>query len=109
MFSLLTLPFRIVFGLFFGLLALPFAFIAMPFALVGIVLFLPFLLLRFVIKAAVGLVMLPVVLLLAGIVCAALLVAAAVAILIPLSPLLLIGFIVWAVTRNSRAAIAVRG
>ncbi len=109
MFHLLTLPFRIVFGLFFGLLALPFALLLLPFALIGSVLFLPFLLLRFVIKAAVGLLVLPIVLLLAGIVCVALFFAAALAVLIPLSPFLLLALVVWAVTRNSRAAIAVRG
>jgi len=109
MFSLLTLPFRIVFGLFFGLLALPFALIGLPFALLFGLLFLPFLLLRFVIRAAVGLVVLPIVLLVAGLVCAALFAAAAMAILVPLSPFLLLAFIVWAVTRNSRAAIATQG
>ena len=109
MFHLLTLPFRIVFGVFFGLLALPFALLALPFALIGLVLFLPFLLLRFVLRAAVGLIVLPIVLLVAGLAVAALFSAAALAILIPLSPFLLIALLVWAVTRNSRAAIAVRG
>ena len=109
MFHLLTLPFRIVFGLFFGLLALPFALLFLPFALIGAVLFLPFLLLRFVLKAAVGLVVLPVVLLVAGIVCAALFLAAALAVLVPLTPFLLLGLLVWAIMRSSRAAIAVRG
>ena len=109
MFHLLTLPFRIVFGVFFGLLALPFALLALPFALIGLVLFLPFLLFRFVLRAALGLIVLPIVLLVAGLAFAALFFAAALAILIPLSPFLLIALLVWAVTRNSRAAIAVRG
>ena len=52
MFHLLTLPFRIVFGLFFGLLALPVALLFLPVAIVGAVLFLPFLLLRVVLKAS---------------------------------------------------------
>ena len=43
MVHLLTLPFRIVFGLLFGILLLPFALLAFP-----------FLLLRFVVKAAAG-------------------------------------------------------
>lgn len=106
---LLTLPFRIVFGLFVGLLALPFALLLLPFALVGSILLLPFLLIRFFVRAAVGLVVLPFVLLIGALVCGALLFAAALAVLVPLSPLLLVAFIVWAVTRNSRAAIAARG
>src|SRR5581483_10814020 len=109
MFHLLTLPFRIVFGLFFGLLALPFALLCLAFAVVGAVLFLPFLLLRFVLRAAVGLIVLPVVLVVAAIVCAALLFAAALEVLIPLAPFLLIAWLVWAVTRSSPAAIAARG
>lgn len=109
MFHLLTLPFRIVFGLLFGLLALPFALLALPFALFFAVLWLPFLLLRFVIKAVVGLVLLPVMLVVAVIVGAALLFAFSMAVLLPLSPFLLLGLLVWALTRNSRAAIAVRG
>lgn len=109
MFHLLTLPFRIVFGLALGLLALPFALLALPFALFFAVLWLPFLLLRFVIKAAVGLVLLPVMLVVAVIVGAALLFAFSMAVLLPLSPFLLLGLLVWALTRNSRAAIAVRG
>ena len=59
MFWLLTLPFRIAFGLLFALIALPFALLALPFALLA----LPFLLLRLVIKTAVALVVLPLVLL----------------------------------------------
>jgi hypothetical protein len=53
--------------------------------------------------------MLPIVFVVALVVCAALAIAFAMAVLLPLSPLLLVGAIVWAVTRNSRAAIAVRG
>jgi hypothetical protein len=58
MFEILTLPFRLVFGIFCSLLALPFALLAIPFAL----LYLPFLFLRFLVKAVVALVMLPFVL-----------------------------------------------
>ncbi len=116
MFHLLTLPFRIVFGVFFGLLALPFALLALPFALLALplallfaVLWLPVLFLRFVIKAAIGLLVLPIVLLVGAIVVGALLFGAAMAVIVPLSPLLLIAFVIWAVTRNSPAASAVRG
>ena len=58
MVSLLTLPFRLVFGILFGLIALPFALLALPLAL----LYLPFLLLRVLLKGIVGLVLLPFVL-----------------------------------------------
>jgi hypothetical protein len=109
MFHLLTLPFRIVFGVFFGLLALPFALLALPFALIGLVLFLPFLLFRFLFRAALAMIVLPILLLVGAVVCAALLFAAGVAILLPLSPFLLLGLLVWALTRNSRAAIATQG
>lgn len=78
----------------------------MPF--VGIFL-LPFLLLKLMFRAIFGLLMLPIVLLVMFAVFAALALGFAMAVLVPLSPLLLIAFIVWAVTRNSRAATVVRG
>jgi hypothetical protein len=91
MFYLLTLPFRIVFGVFLALLALPFLLLALPFALLA----LPFLLLRFVFKAIVGLVMLPIVLFVVLIVGAAMAFAFVMAVLVPLAPFLLIAGIVW--------------
>ena len=98
MFFLLTLPFRIAFGLFFGLLLLPFA-----------LLFLPFLLLRFVIKTAVMLVVLPVVLVaVAGAMLVALL-GIGLVVAIPLLPFAFIAFLVWAVMRSSRAATVIPG
>ena len=110
MFHLLTLPFRIVFGVLFGLLALPFALLLLPVAIVGCVLFLPFLLLRIVLKATVGLIVLPIMLLVAGVLCVALLFAAAFALLVPLAPFALVAFVVWYyATRSSRAATVVRG
>ena len=48
MFCLLTLPFRLFFGLLFGLLFLPFT-----------ILLLPFILLRIILKAAFALIMVP--------------------------------------------------
>jgi len=78
----------------------------MPF--IGIFL-LPFLLLKLLFRAIFGLIMLPIVLFVVFIVFAALALGFTMAVLVPLSPLLLIAFIVWAVTRNSRAATVVRG
>ena len=98
---LLTLPFRIL----FGLVLLPFALLALPFAL----LLLPFLILRFVVKAAVALVVLPFVLFVGVIVCVALAIAFSLAILAPLLPFAMLAFFVWAIARNSQAAIAARG
>lgn len=101
MFHLLTLPFRLAFGLVLGILILPFA-----------LLLLPFLLLRFVVKALVGLIVLPFALVAAafGIFFAAL--GLALAVIVPLLPLALIGLGVWAVVQmlrpRSQAAIAVR-
>ena len=86
---LLTLPFRIL----FGLVLLPFALLALPFAL----LLLPFLILRFVVKAAVALVVLPFVLFVGVIVCVALAIAFSLAILAPLLPFAMLAFFVWAV------------
>jgi hypothetical protein len=98
MFFLLTLPFRIVFGLFFGLLFLPFA-----------LLFLPFLLLRFVIRMAVMLIALPFALLAVGaaLLCAVLAVGLVLA--IPLLPFAFIALCIWAITRSSRAASVIPG
>ncbi|MCU1384356.1 MAG: hypothetical protein JWL71_3053 [Acidobacteria bacterium] len=91
MFFLLTLPFRIAFGLLFGLLLLPFALLIVP-----------FLLLRVVLKSLVLLVALPFVLLAVG---GALLVAFAAvlcAVMIPLLPFAFVALCVWAIVRSSR-------
>ena len=79
--------------------------LTLPLALLA----LPFLLLRFMVRALFGLIMLPIVLLVAVVVSFAVAFAFAMAVLLPLAPFLLIGAIVWAVTRNSRGAIAARG
>jgi hypothetical protein len=62
--------------------------------------FLPFLLLRVLIKTTLALVMLPFVLLVAGIGVAFAIVAASVAILLPLAPFALVGFCVWLLFRH---------
>jgi hypothetical protein len=97
-FYLLTLPFRLFFGLLCGLIFLPLT-----------ILFLPFILLRIFLKAAFALVMLPFALVMAfvGIVFAVL--AVSFAILIPLMPFVIVGVCVWLLTRNSRAATVARG
>jgi hypothetical protein len=69
--------------------------LALPFAL----LLLPFLILRFVVKAAVALVVLPFVLFIGAIVCVALAIAFSLAILVPLLPFALLAFLVWALVR----------
>ncbi len=94
MFFLLTLPFRIAFGLLCGVLFLPF-----------MLLLVPFLLLRVMIKAAVGLIVLPIALVLAfaGFLIACL--AVSFAVLIPLLPIAFLVFCVWAVVKlTSRPA-----
>ena len=93
--GLLTLPFRVFFGLLFGILFLPFA-----------ILFLPFLLLRLVIKAAVLVFILPFVLIAAVFAAGVALIAVVFAILAPLLPFVVVGLIVWAVMRASRPAYA---
>lgn len=95
---LLTLPFRIFFGVLFGLVLLPFT-----------LLFLPFLLLRAVIKLTFLLVLAP---LIAIVTVGALLVAGFavfLVLLLPLLPFALVGLFIWAIVRASRPAYAVRG
>jgi len=94
---LLTLPFRIFFGLLFGLLLLPFT-----------LLFLPFLLLRAVFKLALLAFLAP---LIALVTVGVLLVAGfalVFALLLPLLPFAFVGLIVWAIVRASRPAYALR-
>jgi hypothetical protein len=69
------------------------------FCLLLLPLFLPFLILRILIKATVALVMLPFVLLIAGIGLAVAAFAVSLAILIPLTPFFLIALFVWALIR----------
>ena len=88
MFFLLTLPFRIFFGLLCGLLFLPF-----------VLLLVPFLLLRVVIKTAVLLVALPFVLLAVGGALLVACVAVLFALLIPLLPFAFVALCVWAIVR----------
>jgi hypothetical protein len=95
---LLTLPFRLFFGLLLGLIFVPFT-----------ILFLPFILLRIVLKTAFALIMLPFALVMAFIGIAFAVLAVSFAILIPLMPFVVIGVCVWLLTRNSRAATVVRG
>jgi hypothetical protein len=69
------------------------------FCLLLLPLFLPFLILRILIKTTVALVMLPFVLLVAGIGLAFAAFAVSLAVLIPLTPFFLIALFVWAVIR----------
>jgi len=94
MFDLLTLPFRLVFGLLCAVLFLPFA-----------LLLLPFLILRFVVKALVLLVALPFVLLAAGVAMVVALIAVVFALMVPLLPFAFVAFCVWAIVRSSRPAL----
>jgi hypothetical protein len=93
MFFLLTLPFRIAFGLLCGVLLLPFALLIVP-----------FLLLRVLLKSLVLLVALPFVLLaVAGAVLAAF-AAVLFALMIPLLPFAFVALCIWAIVRSSRPA-----
>jgi hypothetical protein len=91
MFHLLALPFKLFFGLVFGVLVLSFG-----------LLILPFLLLRFVIKALVLLVALPFVLLAVGAGLVVALVAVLCVLMIPLLPFAFVALCVWAIMRSSR-------
>ena len=94
---LLTLPFRIFFGLLFGLLLLPFT-----------LLFLPFLLLRAVFKLALLAFLAP---LIALVTVGVLLVAGfalVFALLLPLLPFAFVGLIIWAIVKASQPSYALR-
>lgn len=94
MFYLLTLPFRLAFGLLCAVLFLPFA-----------LLLLPFLLLRFVIKSLVLLVALPFVLLAVGAAMVVALIAVVFALMVPLLPFAFIVLCIWAIVHSSRPAL----
>jgi hypothetical protein len=97
-FYLLTLPFRLFFGLLCGLIVLPFT-----------ILFLPFLLLRLILKAVFAIVMLPFALLLGVVGIAIALIAVSFALFLPLMPFLFVAACVWLLMRSSRAATAIQG
>ena len=83
-----------------------FFFITLPFRIAFAVLFFPLWLAKTVVKLAVGVVMVPL-LLLVGVVLAVLAaLAAIVAIIAPLLPLLIVGLLAWAVFRSFRPAVA---
>jgi len=95
---LLLLPFRLLFGIVFGLMALPLVILLLPSALV---LWLPFAILRLTLKLAFGILVLPIV--------AIAILVGGVALLVPLLPLLLLAFVAWAVWRMmSRSTSLVR-
>ena len=89
---LLLLPFRLLFGVVFGLVALPFVILLLPLALL---LWLPFAILRFTLKLAFAILVLPIV----AIATIVGLLVGGVALLIPLIPLLALAFVAWAVWR----------
>jgi hypothetical protein len=91
---LLFLPFRLA----LGIIALPFVLILLPFALL---LWLPFAILRASLRLVVGLVVLPIVLtaLALGLLVAG--VGVALAVVVPLLPVLVFVFCIWAVVRLS--------
>jgi len=94
-----------MFGLVFGLLA---AVVVIPVALM-LLLWLPFMLLRFTFRLAALIFIVPIVIgtLLFAAVAAG--VAVLFAVLLPLVPIAAIVFVVWALTRSSRAATVIPG
>ena len=93
---LLLLPFRLVFGIVAGLVVLPVVLILLPFALL---LWLPFAMLRMALRLVAGLVVLPIVLvaLVLGLVAAG--AGMALAVVVPLLPVVVIALGIWAVVR----------
>ena len=102
MFWLVSLPFRLLFGIVFGLLALPFAIVLLPFALL---LWIPFLLLKVAFRLTAALLLVPLFavfgvigLLVGGV--------ALLAVFIPLIPIALLLAFGWMLFRGARAATA---
>jgi hypothetical protein len=95
---LLLLPFRLLFTVVFGLLALPFLIVLLPFALL---LWIPFVLLKLTLRVALGVVLLPVmaVLMIAGLFVAG---AAAAALFVPIGLCLVAAAALWGVFRPAR-------
>jgi hypothetical protein len=95
-FCLLTLPFKIFFGVLLAILLLPFT-----------LLLIPFFLLRLLIKTAVFIVVLPFALLAAMIGLGVAFIGVVLALVVPLLPLAFVVFCVWAIVRMaSRPAFA---
>jgi hypothetical protein len=80
--------------------------ITLPFRIAFAVLFFPFWLAKTVAKLAVGIVMVPLLLLLGVVVAVLAALAAIVAIIAPLLPLLIVGLLAWALFRSIRPAVA---
>jgi hypothetical protein len=93
---LLFLPFRLTFGIIAGLVVLPFVLILLPFALL---LWLPFAMLGMALRLVAGLVVLPIVLvaLVLGLLAAG--IGMALAVVVPLLPVIAIALCIWAVVR----------
>lgn len=88
------------------LIKMLFFVITLPFRIAFAVLFFPFWLAKTVVKLAVGVVMVPLLLLVGGALAVLAVMAAIAAMLAPLLPLLIVGLLVWAVFRSFRPAVA---
>lgn len=93
---LVLLPFRLLFAIVFGILALPFVLLLLPFALL---LWIPFLLLKFTVRLALGLLLIPL-MLVGGLLGIVLFGVAAVAAMVPLLPIAFVAFLLWMVMRR---------
>jgi hypothetical protein len=93
---LVLLPFRLLFTLIFGLLALPLIVLLLPIALL---LWIPFLVLKFAFRLATGLILLPLVAAAAvlGVILAG---VAAVALMLPIVPIILMLGLAWLLLRR---------
>ncbi len=102
MFWLVSLPFRLLFGIVFGLIALPFAIVLLPFALL---LWIPFLLLKVALRLTALLLLLPIVAVfgLAGMLVGG---VALVAVFVPLMPIAMLLLFGWMLFRGARAVTA---
>jgi hypothetical protein len=96
-------------GLLFGLFLLLMIAGGLAFAAVAALLWLPFMLLRVVLKLVVGLLVIPIVI---GAMLFAFVMAGAAIVfglLLPLAPFALVALVIWALTRHSRAATVIPG
>jgi len=97
---LVLLPFRLLFAVVFGLLVLPFALVLLPFALL---LFIPVLIVKFTLRLALGLLLIPL-MLVGGLLGVVLFGVAAVVAMVPLLPIAFLAFVLWLVMRRPMPA-----
>jgi hypothetical protein len=98
---LVLLPFRLFFTVVFGLIALPFVILLLPFALL---LLIPLLVIKFAFRLVAAILFIPL-MIIAAVGGMLLFGVAALAMALPLLPLVFLGFVVWLLMRRPVAVV----